>query len=275
MHANFYSKTLGCLGRIEPHSSHLFLVVGASGHRSCVHVRLGSTRDGLPPRPPDVCVYWLRGLSHRATARRHWARNFYAQGKTGCGLTIRSSRTRFSLLGSNLPLFHCHNSPTSRLRVGFQALTLTTSGQSRVPKSQTLLLAICFALGGCQTPAVTYDAGDAVLRTERDAVELLKLRTAALPMGDSADTPLILLRSSLPDYPEEVIADEVEGVVDIRFTIDEAGLVRNFQVISSPDERLTAECLRVLSEWRFQPVQKEGRAVKIEARQRFPFKLQG
>lgn len=144
-----------------------------------------------------------------------------------------------------------------------------------MPKSQTLLLAICFALVACQTPAVTYDAGDKVLRTERDAVAVLKLRTAALPMGDSADAPLVLFRSSLPDYPEEVIADEIEGVVDIRFTIDESGLVRNPQVVSSPDERLTAECLRVLGEWRFEPVHKEGKAVKIEARQRFPFKLQG
>ena len=125
------------------------------------------------------------------------------------------------------------------------------------------------------SPAVMYEAGDEVLRTEPDAVELLKRRTAALPMGNYADSPLVLLHSSLPDYPREVIADEVEGVVEIRFTIDEAGLVRNLQVVSSPDERLTAECLRVLKEWRFQPAQKEGRAVRIEARQRFPFKLQG
>ena len=137
-----------------------------------------------------------------------------------------------------------------------------------------LLLTFVMAItAGCST-AVTYEVADATQHTERDAIELQKRHTAALPVSE-ADSPLVLLHSSLPDYPRDVIADEVEGVVDIRFTIDEAGLVRNPRVVSSPDERLTAECLRVLKKWRFQPAQKEGRAVRIEARQRFPFKLQG
>lgn len=137
-----------------------------------------------------------------------------------------------------------------------------------------LLFTLIAAMTAACSTAVTYEAGDGVQRTERDAIELHKQRTAVLPINNDADSPLVLLRSSLPNYPKDVVADGVEGIVEIRFTINEAGLVLNPQVVSSPDARLTAECIRVLNEWRFRPVQKEGRVVKIEARQRFPFKLQ-
>ena len=135
-------------------------------------------------------------------------------------------------------------------------------------------LLLAFALAATTSPpAVTYSIGG-VQRTERDAVEVLKQRTAALPTRPFGDSPLVLLSSSLPDYPRDVIDDEIEGVVELRFTIDEAGLVSSPQVVSSPDARLTAECLRVLKKWRFQPILKDGKAVRVEVVQRFPFRLQ-
>lgn len=137
---------------------------------------------------------------------------------------------------------------------------------------KTLFLTLAVAMtAGCAT-AETYETGNSVQLTEREAIEVLKRTPTALPVGD-ADSSLVLLRGSLPGYPKDVIANGIEGVVEIRFTIDEAGLVRNPQVVSSPDARLTAACLRALNEWRFRPVPKEGMVVRIEAAQKFPFKL--
>lgn len=137
----------------------------------------------------------------------------------------------------------------------------------------------------CST-AVTYEVVDPGIdtaklmampvlgsQTERQALARLKQRPSADAVG-AAEPSLHLLHGKFPGYPKDAIADGIEGVVDVAYTIDEAGKVREIQVISSPDPRLAAECVAALGRWRYSPPMKGGVAVPVKARQRFPFKLQ-
>lgn len=152
-----------------------------------------------------------------------------------------------------------------------------TSGQPM----KFLVLAIVVAMTAACTTAATYEVVDAGIdndtimssphlgsQTEREAIAVLK----AHPTG-AAGPALDLLYSKLPGYPRDVIADEIEGVVEITYTIDVTGKVTDIHVLSSPDPRLSAECVAAISQWRFRPPMEGGAAVRVKARQRFPFKL--
>lgn len=47
-------------------------------------------------------------------------------------------------------------------------------------------------------------------------------------------------------YPESAMADSIEGRVLVRFVVEKNGRLTNFEVVCTPDERLSAEAIRVL-----------------------------
>ena len=47
-------------------------------------------------------------------------------------------------------------------------------------------------------------------------------------------------------YPESALADSVQGRVFVRFVVETDGRLTNFEVVRTPDERLSAEAIRVL-----------------------------
>lgn len=47
-------------------------------------------------------------------------------------------------------------------------------------------------------------------------------------------------------YPESALADSVQGRVIVRFVVETDGRLTNFEVVRTPDERLSAEAIRVL-----------------------------
>lgn len=47
-------------------------------------------------------------------------------------------------------------------------------------------------------------------------------------------------------YPEAAMADSVQGRVIVRFVVEKDGRLTNFEVVRTPDERLSAEAIRVL-----------------------------
>lgn len=64
-------------------------------------------------------------------------------------------------------------------------------------------------------------------------------------------------------YPEAAMADSVQGRVIVRFVVEKDGHLTNFEVIRTPDERLSAEAIRVLhltEPW--QPAQNQGRPIR-------------
>jgi TonB family protein len=108
--------------------------------------------------------------------------------------------------------------------------------------------------------------------TKQEAMKVQKQSIAALTVRD-ADSPLILLHGSLPRYPVRLWTRKIEGVVEISFTIDERGRVRNPEVVSSTNRLLTKVCIRAVSRWRFEPIYKAGVPIQIQMIQKFPFKI--
>ena len=75
-------------------------------------------------------------------------------------------------------------------------------------------------------------------------------------------------------YPESAMADTVEGRVIIRFVVEKDGSLTHFEVAQSPEERLSAEAIRVLkltAPW--QPAQDRGRIVRSHFNVPITFRL--
>lgn len=64
-------------------------------------------------------------------------------------------------------------------------------------------------------------------------------------------------------YPEGAMADSIEGRVIVRFVVEKDGRLTHFEVLKTPDDRLSAEAIRVMrltEPW--VPAQKNGRPVR-------------
>ena len=109
------------------------------------------------------------------------------------------------------------------------------------------------------------------LQEKQSAEEEFKQRVAA--RKTNLDEPLVMLRSDFPAYPADALAEGVEGIVDVKFTVDEKGNVQDLVVLSSPDPRLSKATVDALSRWRFSPPRLHGAPTRIEVRERIPFLL--
>ncbi len=84
--------------------------------------------------------------------------------------------------------------------------------------------------------------------------------------------PLPLKRPS-PLYPYDLKRNNIEGQVVLRFTIDERGDVSQLRVESSTHRGFEKAALKAVSQWKYQPVTREGKIVKAECRISIPFRL--
>ena len=75
-------------------------------------------------------------------------------------------------------------------------------------------------------------------------------------------------------YPESAEADSVQGRVIIQFVVEKDGSLSNFEIVQTPDDRLTEEALRVLHLMpRWQPAQNKGRTVRCRYSMPILFRL--
>ena len=86
----------------------------------------------------------------------------------------------------------------------------------------------------------------------------------------SAPTPRVKVD---PRYVREAVEEQIEGEVILHGVIQQDGTMAKLQVIRRLDDRLDASALSALSKWRFDPAQKYGHAVAVEAVVRIPFQL--
>ena len=86
----------------------------------------------------------------------------------------------------------------------------------------------------------------------------------AIPGATCTDLTAPKLRHAAhPDYPPEVREDRVSGRVVLRLHVLSDGSVREVQVISSPDDRLTPGALRVARGAKFKPALCNGTPVEV------------
>lgn len=75
-------------------------------------------------------------------------------------------------------------------------------------------------------------------------------------------------------YPESAEADSIKGRVIVQFVVEKDGSLTNFDIVQSPDDRLSEEALRVLHLMpRWQPAQQNGRTVRSRYKVPFMFRL--
>lgn len=79
---------------------------------------------------------------------------------------------------------------------------------------------------------------------------------------------------NFPKYPREAERRGIVGVVVLKYIVDEQGLVKNVVILRSPDETLSEACRQAVLTWRFVPFLENGKPVKKEFTESFPFQLQ-
>jgi TonB family protein len=76
-----------------------------------------------------------------------------------------------------------------------------------------------------------------------------------------------------PGYPLELIRANVHGMVSLYAVIDANGKVTRVRVLNSPDDRLDSYAAKALSMCKFQPAERAGKAVALEAVVMIPFRV--
>jgi TonB family protein len=79
------------------------------------------------------------------------------------------------------------------------------------------------------------------------------------------------LRKIDPKYPPALINEHVEGEVVLYAVIRTDGSVDSIQLVRGIDERLDANAMAALSQWKFRPASKQGVPIELEAIVHIPF----
>lgn len=78
----------------------------------------------------------------------------------------------------------------------------------------------------------------------------------ALAEGDIE--PAVPVRTAPPEYPEELRAKAVEGVVVVAFTVDEKGNVADPQVEKCTRSEFEKPAVEAVKKWKFKPARQNG-----------------
>jgi TonB family protein len=80
------------------------------------------------------------------------------------------------------------------------------------------------------------------------------------------------LRKVDPKYPPELRTAHVEGEVILYAIIRKDGTVDSIQLVHSVDSNLDANAMEALAQWKFQPAEKHGEPIDLEAVVHIPFR---
>jgi len=122
-----------------------------------------------------------------------------------------------------------------------------------------------------QAAAIGYSSPDAAatLRDVDGAVSRQKFLADVVGANE-----LALVKSVQPVYPRKALESEIEGWVEMDFTVDETGAVKDIAVRSaSPPGVFDQAAIGALSQWRYKPVLHDAKAVAQRARIRIRFAL--
>jgi len=118
-------------------------------------------------------------------------------------------------------------------------------------------------------PNLTSASGSWVLNfAELDEMDALS--RAGLSASDVAGP--VPLRKVDPKYPPELRTAHVEGEVILYAIIRKDGTVDSIQLVHSVDTQLDANAMEALAQWKFQPAEKRGEPIDLEAVVHIPFR---
>jgi TonB family protein len=117
-------------------------------------------------------------------------------------------------------------------------------------------------------PNLTSASGSWVL----NFAELAEMDAAASGRPGASDLAgPVPLRKVDPKYPPELRAAHVEGEVILYALIRKDGTVDSIQLVHGVDSQLDANAMEALVQWKFQPAEKHGEPVDLEAVVHIPF----
>ncbi len=121
-------------------------------------------------------------------------------------------------------------------------------------------------------PNLTSASGSWVL----NFAELNELNKNGYQTPESADVAApIPLRKVDPKYPPELRTAHVEGEVILYAIIRKDGTVDSIQLVHGIDSHLDANAMDALAQWKFQPAEKHGEPIDLEAVVHIPFRSRG
>jgi TonB family protein len=118
-------------------------------------------------------------------------------------------------------------------------------------------------------PNLTSATGSWIL----NFVEMGEQDAAFMPKPESAEMAgPVPLRKVDPKYPPELRAGRVEGEVVLYAVIRKDGTVDSIQLVRGVDPILDANAMGALAQWKFQPAEKSGAPIDLEAVVHIPFR---
>ncbi|MBZ5609536.1 MAG: TonB family protein [Acidobacteriia bacterium] len=96
--------------------------------------------------------------------------------------------------------------------------------------------------------------------------------TTAMRIGAGVSPPRIVSKVD-PEYTDEARAAKYEGTVVLFVELDPDGIARNIQVVKSLGLGLDDKAIAAVSQWRFNPAQKNGEPVTVQATIEVNFRL--
>ena len=118
-------------------------------------------------------------------------------------------------------------------------------------------------------PNLTSASGSWVLNfAELDELDMLPYPK---PVASDVAGP-VPLRKVDPRYPPELRTANVEGEVILYAIIRKDGTVDSIQLVHGVEARLDANAMEALAQWKFQPAEKHGEPIDLEAVVHIPFR---
>ena len=77
-----------------------------------------------------------------------------------------------------------------------------------------------------------------------------------------------------PRYPEKAREARIMGMVLLRSTISDGGVVEDLEVLESPDETLSAAAVDAVQQWKFEPALCDGKPVGVYYNLTIKFRLE-
>lgn len=72
------------------------------------------------------------------------------------------------------------------------------------------------------------------------------------------------VRTVAPEYPREMKANGVSGLVMVKCTIDEQGNVAGTDIVKSSNEQFDRFATEALKKWKFKPARQDGTPVSVQ-----------
>lgn len=110
---------------------------------------------------------------------------------------------------------------------------------------------------------------------DMDETETVESRSAASNMVPTAVSALKRSKYVAPKYPRAAQRRNLSGWVDIVFTVDRGGLVKDVEIRNSePGETFVASAKKAVEKWEFEPVIENGEVIEKRAAVRLMFALE-